>query len=265
VALWGSLPCTAGSPRQYVIRRRKTARKRIAAAIDTFLKLIRSFSKVAELVLDLQGDVHFEWPKGCTLWKRPEVRELLDKCGMNVVSFDGCAVDLKSSNGLPIRKPWSVATTSKHMYDALRVLKCPGKACHPEHARCAGQETKKTEEYTDRMTDIIHEAVREEARALLIEKTVPVKDQRVNQDSSASEGHRPRIPDLGLWNAMIIKTLSPKDPLRQSAKAREALEAELADLRTSGTWDEEHPMEFAEAARLHADAHFARIFPIYVN
>eukprot|EP00972_Heterocapsa_arctica_P041261 6083993-Heterocapsa_arctica.AAC.1 len=49
------------------------------------------------------------------------------------------------------------------MFDALSKLICPGPHVHPEHHPCAKKETKKSELYTDHMTNAIHEAIKEEA------------------------------------------------------------------------------------------------------
>ena len=61
---------------------------------------------------------------------------------------------LKTS-GMPIRKPWTVATTIKEM--SLPGRKCDHKAS--EHAPCAGADTKTIEGYTDELVTQIHAAV----------------------------------------------------------------------------------------------------------
>ena len=47
----------------------------------------------------------------------------------------------------------------------------------------------------------------------------------------------------GFWCALVTQPLSPKDPRSRSPKAREAIETELAALRSKPVWDEENVME----------------------
>ena len=182
---------------------------------------------------------------------------MVNEFGMNIVEFDGCALGLTSKEGTPIRKPWRIATTSKLMFDAFSSLKCPG---HSSHAPCAGDETKRTESYTDEMAKLIHQAVSGEATTF--STAMPASETT----DAKPNVHRPRIPTFdsaGMWNAMITKTLSYSDPMTRSPEAKAALDSELNDLRSNGVWDEDNVIEFEEAKRLHADAHFARVFPIY--
>ena len=106
LALWGSLPCTAGCPWQLLNKKHKTARKKLAQHMRIFHMLILNFRKLAEVVHGLGGDVHFEWPRACTLWRHPKVVEMLQGLAMNTVDFDGCALNLRSARGGLIRKPW---------------------------------------------------------------------------------------------------------------------------------------------------------------
>ena len=119
LALWGSLPCTAGCPWQHLNKRHRTARKKIAQHMVIFRKLITNFHVLAATVHELGGDVHFEWPKGCTLWRHPQVTKMVHSLAMNTVNFDGCALNMRSSRGGLIRKPWTLATTPKAMLDLL--------------------------------------------------------------------------------------------------------------------------------------------------
>ena len=43
------------------------------------------------------------------------VQRVLVKYGMKLYDFDGCAVGLKSTSGVPIRKPWTVATNHEKL------------------------------------------------------------------------------------------------------------------------------------------------------
>ena len=53
---------------------------------------------------------------------------------MNKVSMHGCSAGLTSREGIPIKKPWTIATTSPILVKMLSAFQCPGKGVHPEHA-----------------------------------------------------------------------------------------------------------------------------------
>ena len=112
VALWASLPCTAGCPWQAIIKKYRTARRKIRRHLKVFKKLMANFIKVAEHVREAGGDIHFEWPAGCRLWETNIVRKFINDYSLNRVTFHGCSVGLAAADGRPIKKPWAVATTS---------------------------------------------------------------------------------------------------------------------------------------------------------
>eukprot|EP00972_Heterocapsa_arctica_P045278 6684322-Heterocapsa_arctica.AAC.1 len=51
----------------------------------------------------------FEWPQGCDGWKEPLVSELLHHFPISC-SFNGCRYGLRSGDGRPMCKPWTVRT-----------------------------------------------------------------------------------------------------------------------------------------------------------
>ena len=85
------------------------------------------------------------------------VQRLLNRYGMKLYDFDGCAVGLKSSSGLPIRKPWTVATNHEALGNRLAQFRCK---CTVKHQPGRGEDLKRTEEYTFKMTDAIHRILR---------------------------------------------------------------------------------------------------------
>ena len=89
IHLWASLPRTAGSPWQHLNKRYPSALKKIEENMDTFIKLIENFEKVAKEVVEQSGDVSFEWPTGCALWKHGLTRKLVDGLSMNNVNMLG--------------------------------------------------------------------------------------------------------------------------------------------------------------------------------
>ena len=269
--LWASLPCTAGSPWQHMNRHRNPgAEEKIEQQKDIMKKLLRNFILVADRIAERGGDISFEWPAHCALWKDPHVQEMLDRFSMNKITMHGCAAGLASlRTGLPIKKPWCIATTAPGIVGALSGFQCPG---HEAHEPCAGQETKRTEGYTPTMAKAIHKGIREEALAHKARCALAVTDIDLLEHQDAidemraipePDGHREKdgMP-RGLWCTLATKTLHPGDPMCRSPPALEAVASELSDLRSVPTWDEEQPKE-ADALKIeNPNAHIARIFPI---
>jgi hypothetical protein len=99
--LWSSIPCTSGSPWQYINRKKGGAAYILALQLRESKRLFKSFSKRAELVLKLGGTVSFEWPRPSTGWKRPDGVAFFDSHPEFMeVEFDGCAVGLRSKKGV---------------------------------------------------------------------------------------------------------------------------------------------------------------------
>ena len=269
--VWAALPCTGGSPWQNINRRYESARKKIEKHLETFYKLADNFLKVAREVVKRGGDLSFEWPSGCSLWKTQVVQTMLEEFAMNRVDFHGCAAGLKAASGAPIKKPWTVATTSAEVFKALQVFQCPGTGDHAAHAPCAGAETKKTELYTRVMADAVHNALKEEALTFMAANAMAViPEVRGEFDEAEDElmnmhepvGHRPRIGTPGLWCTMITKTLSPGDPLARSPPALQSIDKELKNLRSLPAWDEVNVSEADGVKREFPAAHFAKVFAI---
>ena len=157
VLLWASIPCTGGSPWQRITKRLASARIKIAAHIELFKKLWASFVTVAEVVLSHGGVVAIEWPQQCAYWEREEVKTFLAKHNLVRAIFHGCAYGLvskaASTLGMPIKKPWTVATNSA----ALRAVLDRHCSKDHEHIQCGGTDLRRTEEYTDELVDVIHD------------------------------------------------------------------------------------------------------------
>ena len=287
VLLWGSLPCTAGSPWQRINVKHAGARAKIDANIEIFESLILNFVILARHIkLRKSSDIAYEWPKECELWSRPEVENMTYEFGLNKISFHGCALGLTAEDGIPIKKPWTVATSSKKLADRLGQYQCPGTSVHLMHHPCAGKETKRTEGYTNEMAEAIHTAHHEEAidaratSALTAKSTEAAATGELSAEAeqmfappgeldieaermfASPPGHRPKNCPPGLWCSLVTKTIHPKDPLSRCPQAIKAIDVERMDLEKMGTWDSAHPFEAENAARLYPDAHFARVFAI---
>jgi hypothetical protein len=241
VFLWGSLPCTAGSPWQHLNKELPGGKARIRAHRRIFRKLLANFRNCALLNKSLGGCHGFEWPRHCSLWGEREILQMRAELGLMDVVFDGCALGVVSHHGrdkgVPILKPWRVATDMPELVEALRHYKCPGPEEHPRHAPCVGADTAETGYYTDEMVDVIHDACKTYTRnhtspgALALQhmedlhRTV-VDKLSVEQALAAYAiygdpasvafhtqlDHRSHYGNAGVWNAMVTTTIHPADP-----------------------------------------------------
>jgi hypothetical protein len=270
IHLWGSLPCTAGSPWQRINRARNPgAEEKIERMKEIMKILLKNFVAVGEEVLARGGDVSFEWPAACELWKHPDVEEMVQRFALNKVNMHGCAAGLRSAKtGLPIKKPWTIATTAPSIVAALGDFQCDGSHAHQP---CAGSETKATESYTPEMAKAVHWAIREEAVSFRARVSLAAVDVVESEHDEAvrdfdaepePEGHREKIGRPGLWCSMVTKTLHPSDPMSRHPGALAAVQKELDDLRSHPAWDEANPVEADELAKTQPEAHVARVFPI---
>ena len=80
--LWGSMLCIGGSPWQRLNGRTPVGRKRVKRYKATFRKLLRNFSKLAEINSSLGGETAIEWPRSCDYWKEKKVLEFIKTLGL---------------------------------------------------------------------------------------------------------------------------------------------------------------------------------------
>ncbi len=111
VLLWSSIPCTGGSPWQYVNEARhlrtgdKEALEKLENLRSEFALFWKNFEVLAEEVIRRKGFVAIEWPSACSYWKDPRVRMFLLKHGFTKIQIHGCAYGLRAPCGTPIKKP----------------------------------------------------------------------------------------------------------------------------------------------------------------
>ena len=157
--MWASIPCTSGSPWQYINRKKGGAAfmRKLARQVKESKRLFKSFSKRAERVLNHGGTVTFEWPRPCSGWKRPDVVAFFEKHRQFMtVGFEGCTVGLTDRNGYPIKKPWKLKTTSPRIVEAFQDMRC---RCQQPHSRCEGAETTRSAMYPPQMTNLFAQAL----------------------------------------------------------------------------------------------------------
>ena len=158
--LWTSIPCTSGSPCQHVNRSQygDSFRGKLRKQEWESRKMFKHFIRVAETVLEKGGSVSFEWPKGCTSWKRPDVKRFFEHNKFaekfQETTFDGCMFGLRSRDGQPIKKPWRVMTTNLTLAKVFNDDYRDCKGAH-NHARAEGSETSRTAFYPPEMCQAI--------------------------------------------------------------------------------------------------------------
>eukprot|EP00959_Pyramimonas_sp_CCMP1952_P232575 4860476-Pyramimonas_sp.AAC.1 len=78
ITLWGSMPCTGGSPWQYVNEARyfrvgnHRAMRRLRGIRPDFRHLFWNFREIARAVHKAGGIVCIEWPTLCKYWRDPQ-------------------------------------------------------------------------------------------------------------------------------------------------------------------------------------------------
>ena len=112
----------------------------------TSMVMFAAFLRVATRVRFNGGRIAFEWPRHCLGWKQPFMRRLLDDPDIKCVDVDGCDFGMQTSDGVPIRKQWRIATSCSELANELRGRTCSHEAGYP-HARIEGSLTPLTARY----------------------------------------------------------------------------------------------------------------------
>jgi len=125
---------------------------------DQFTKLFDSFMNLAYVVYySFGGDIIFEWPTGCSLWKDQRVVDMISFYKMVEQNIHGCMLGLVSIEGKPMKKPWTIYSTMGEVQKVFARELCDGSH---EHQTTQGKNTPLTSSYPWGMTDKVHEAIR---------------------------------------------------------------------------------------------------------
>ena len=159
IFLWGSLPCTLGSTFQHINKlKSKKWEERKSFLSDQFDRLFSSFMDLAYVVHhSMMGEIIFEWPTGCALWKDERVVGMISKYSMIKQNINGCMLGLTSIEGRPMKKPWTLYSTMDEIQKVFANDLCDGSH---EHQTIQGKNTARTSSYPWGMTDKVHEAIR---------------------------------------------------------------------------------------------------------
>ena len=161
IALWSAIPCTGGSPWQYVNEAIYTRRgdhvklQKLHQHRTLFRSLFTNFEILADIVIGRGGVVCIEWPTPCKYWRDPQVLAFTRKHNFVKTQLHGCAYGLQNRKGNPMKKPWSICTNS-HSVATRLTWKCDGTHKH-EEAR--GIDCKLSEGYTDMLAQEVHSAL----------------------------------------------------------------------------------------------------------
>lgn len=129
--LWASMPCTGGSPWFNINAKRPGGLRPLRQHVMKFNLIWKAFVSTAKMCLQHGGMICIEWPTNCRYWRLHKVEQFLAAHSLARVNVHGCVLGLASlAHGMPIKKPWSLATNCKAVASAFEPYKCPGK---PEH------------------------------------------------------------------------------------------------------------------------------------
>ena len=96
-----------------------------------------SFEIIAHHVLASGGRIAIEWPASCAYWHDKRVRAFVKAYHLEKARCRGCAVGMVDDAGVPMAKPWHVATNDSFLFEALP-CPCPGPKVHPVHSTVQG-------------------------------------------------------------------------------------------------------------------------------
>ena len=152
-----SLPCTGGCPWNNVNKGSQNGKEKIKEHQRLFKKLFKGLEDLCNRLSYASPILLFELPTMCEYWKWKRVQAFLRKYGMDKYKFDGCQLGTCDRHGNLIRKQWTLASNLV-AYSAFTAFKCDG--TH-QHGESRGSDLKNAENYTYKMTDMIHKIFKE--------------------------------------------------------------------------------------------------------
>eukprot|EP00972_Heterocapsa_arctica_P004099 608461-Heterocapsa_arctica.AAC.1 len=129
------MPCTGGSPWQNLDRTKPGGEEKLMKHRQLFQGIWSAFTKVAKVCDAHGGKIAIEWPSGCAYWKWAPITNFINKYQLNLVKVTGRALGLKTEKGVPMIKPWTLATNGPYVLHAFRGWLSPGQHEHPVHQK----------------------------------------------------------------------------------------------------------------------------------
>ena len=103
--------------------------------MSQFTTLHKHFMALALTIRIAGGNVMYEWPTGCKLWKSKRVTKMVNELGMLKTRINGCAVGLLSTKGREIYKPWTLAASFSEIDNYMK-----DKVCNRQHVHDQAQQ-----------------------------------------------------------------------------------------------------------------------------
>ena len=162
IFLWGSIPCTGGTPwARYNLRRYPdTFPARLRMLRTQWRRMTYNFYRMVDLVRKRRGDWALEWPSRCEYWQSPQVLDFLrrQKSQVYEATATGCAFNLRAKygkeKGRKMNKAWHVKSSMSNVAEFLdRSCTCPSNYVH---AKAEGQNTVITGCYTPEFVAAVH-------------------------------------------------------------------------------------------------------------
>ena len=143
-----SLPCTAWSTWQEsaIHKYGSDYLSKLEARREISRAMLRSFIRLAEIILMNGGHISFEWPKNCTGLLIKELLIFITKWNLFSVIVHGCPFGMQNDKGEPLLKQWRFITSSSRMASALEPFTCQHLAGF-QHGKIEGSTTGKTAFY----------------------------------------------------------------------------------------------------------------------
>ena len=160
--LWGSIPCTGGTPwARFNLRRYPdTFPSRLRLLRTQWRRMTYNFYHMVDIVQKRHGHWAIEWPSKCEYWQSPQVLDFLRRQRGEVyqATATGCAFNLKASSGIDrgqrMSKAWHIKSSLSNIAEFLdRSCSCPPKYVH---AKAEGSNTVKTGCYTPEFVAAVH-------------------------------------------------------------------------------------------------------------
>ena len=159
IICWASLPCTWGSPLQDINAWKYPANheQRMKQHWHLFECLHKNFMiLMTSLTKNPLNKIIYEWPRTNYLWDEQRVKDMITKYDLQPVEVDGCMLGLKSTEGVPMKKGWTLQTNLSWLAHTMHGRLCDGRH---RHQTVGGKETARTALYTVQMAYLVHIAI----------------------------------------------------------------------------------------------------------
>ena len=151
---WAALPCTPWCTWTYLNEALLGAEyvARLAWRRRQSLKMVKHTEICFALAFDAGGCLHFEWPRHCRGWQRPQLKALLRRFPFLLALFDGCRFNVRGQGGELALKPWRLATTRIRLFAAL-----DGVLCRRDHVHdpLRGTAATRSGHYTRELCEVV--------------------------------------------------------------------------------------------------------------